>query len=378
MAVGLNSLGTWLAWEHFKKTPPHLDAPFRLFPVSILKPLKGADQGLEENLRTFFELDYPVFELLFSIADLKDPACEVLERLMRQYPHVNAQVFVGDVDVGPNPKVNNLLRSYTEAKYDWILISDSNVRVQQDYLKRLVANLEPGVGVLTAVVVGRSAYGLGGWLEAVYLNTFYARGMILLQGIGKAPVVGKSMLFQRSVAERFGGIRTLARYLAEDYVAGQAMRRLNLKTLIMTDPIEQHLGHYSIREFWLRHLRWGRLRKSQAFLAFCIEPLFSSMFSGILGSIAFHFFLGVSIPIFVLSHLLFWWLCDSLIYWRLASTLDFKTPFVWLLRELLAFPLWVHTASGNTVMWRGNRLKLLSGGVLDSFYEEGRDLARLG
>lgn len=297
---------------------------------------------------------------------------------MRQYPHVNAQVFLGDVDVGPNPKVNNLLRSYTEAKYDWILISDSNVRVPRDYLKRLIANLEPGVGVLTAVVAGRSARGLGGLLEATYLNTFYARGMILLQWIGQAPVVGKSMLFQRSVAERFGGVRTLARYLAEDYVAGQAMRRLNLKTLIMTDPIEQYLGNHSMRDFWLRHLRWGRLRKSQAFLAFCVEPLFSSFFSGILGSIAVNYFLGMPISVFVFLHLLFWWLCDALIYWKLASSLDFNTPFVWFLRELLAFPLWVHTACGNTVMWRGSRLKLLPGGMLDSFCEEGRELSHLG
>lgn len=351
--------------EHFKKTPPHLDTPFRLFPVSILKPLKGADEGLEENLRSFFELDYPLFELLFSVADASDPACEVLERLMRKYPKVNAQVFIGDVNIGPNPKVNNILRSYTEAQYDWILISDSNVRVKTDYLRRLVANLEPGVGVVTAIVAGRNAEGLGGFLEAIYLNTFYARGMIFLQWLGRAPVVGKSMLFQRSVAERFGGIRTLARYLAEDYFAGEAMRRLNFRTLIMTDPIEQFLGHYSFKSFWSRHIRWGRLRKSQAPLAFVFEPLLSSIISGVLGAIAFYWLFDIQMSIFFAMHLFVWSVCDGLILRKLDPRWNFHLPLIWFIRELLAFPLWIHIASGSSVNWRGNKLKLLPGGVLE-------------
>lgn len=351
--------------EHLSKTPPHLDAPFRLFPVSILKPLKGTDEGLEGNLRTFFELDFPVFELLFSVADIRDPSCDVLEKLMREYPQVNAQVFIGDVIIGPNPKVNNLLRSYSEATHDWILISDSNVRVPRDYLRRLVANLEPGVGIVTAVVAGRNAQGLGGFLEAVYLNTFYARGMVFLQRIGRAPVVGKSMFFQRSVAERFGGIRTLSRYLAEDYVAGQAMRRLNFRTLIMTDPIVQHLGHYTFKAFWSRHIRWGRLRKSQAPLFFVVEPLLGSMISGVLGSFALSQLTGYSMMTFFLAHLSLWSFCDGLVFGRLDRSWSFQLPLVWLLREVLAFPLWIHIASGSTVFWRGRRLRLLPGGVLE-------------
>jgi ceramide glucosyltransferase len=365
LALGLQLLGTWAAHDHFRKTPAHLDAPFRLFPVSILKPLKGADSGLEENLRTFFELDYPLFELLFSVADPGDPALAIVRHLMDRYPEVKARVFVGQLEIGPNPKVNNLVQSYERASYDWILISDSNVRVGCDYLKRLVGHLEPGVGMVTSVIAGRDGQGVGGYLEAAFLNTFYARGMLLLAWWGRAPVVGKSMLFQRSVAERFGGIRILSRYLAEDYMAGEAMRRLNLRTVIATDPIQQNLGRMDCAAFWARHLRWGRIRKSQAPLPFAIEPLLGSLVSGLLGAFACNRFFDFSFSAVMGLHLATWSLCDLLLFRKLDPSPKFHLPLVWFTRELLSFPLWLHIAFGNTVQWRGNRLKVLSGGILD-------------
>jgi ceramide glucosyltransferase len=331
----------------------------------VLKPLKGSDPGLERNLRSFFELEYPAFELLFSVADERDPALPVVRRLMASHPGVNARIFIGQTEIGANPKVNNLARSYEQASFDWILISDSNVRVSRDYLKRLVAQLEPGVGMVTSVIAGREATGLGGHLEAAFLNTFYVRGMLFLGWLGWAPVVGKSMLFQRSVADRFGGIRILSRYLAEDFMAGQAMRRLNLRTVISVDPVEQNLGRMDFSSFWARHIRWGRIRKSQAPLPFLFEPLVGSLISGILGAVAFHGFLEVSCFYFLLLHLGFWALCDFHLFRKLDPDPGFELPLVWLMRELLSFPLWVHIALGNTVSWRGNRLRVLPGGLLD-------------
>ena len=109
-------LGTWLTLRSLGSPPPHLDAPFSLYPVSILKPLKGADPGLRENLEGFFRLDYPDYELIFSVADLKDAACGIVWKLIEKYPSVRSRLMIGATEAGANPKVNNLVRSYERAQ----------------------------------------------------------------------------------------------------------------------------------------------------------------------------------------------------------------------------------------------------------------------
>lgn len=366
LVIGLTAWGTWLAHKRLRASPPHLDAPFNLFPVSILKPLKGVDDRLEQNLEGFFRLDYPDYELLFCVANAKDPACAVARRLIARFPRVRARLLIGETAVGPNPKVNNMLAAYEAAANDWVLVSDSNVRARPDYLKRLVAHLRPGVGMVTAVVAGQDAWGIGGQLEAVYLNTFYARGMNLAAGLGRVCVVGKSMLFQRSVAKRFGGLRTLGRYLAEDFMAGEAMQRLGLEVVIASDPVEQVIGEYSVESFWKRHLRWGRIRKRHSLTAFLLEPLTGALVSAAIGACALHALTGFAASSFLIIHLGFWSLCDIIMMRELGVSLRWSTPIAWFLREMLALPLWLHIASGNTVDWRGHKLAIGAGGILDT------------
>jgi ceramide glucosyltransferase len=200
----------------------------------------------------------------------------------------------------------------------------------------------------------------------VYLNTFYARWMMLAAAIGRPCVVGKSMLFKRSTAERFGGLKFLSRYLAEDYQAGEAIRKLGLKVLIMTDPIEQHLGRYSLRTFWSRHIRWGRIRKSQAPALFAIEPFFGAIVSGLAGAFAFSVAWSVSPQVFLAIHLGVWSLGDFLILRRIWPEYHILTPAAWFLRELLCFPQWLHIASGRTILWRGRKYTILPGGILET------------
>jgi len=366
MALGLTFVGTWLSLKQFKSNIPHLDAPFGLFPVSVLKPLSGVDAGLSDNLETFFLQRYPEFELIFSVACESDSAVRVVERLMKTYPAVSARLIIGDVNEGLNPKVNNMIRSYDVAKYDWILISDSNVRVKEDYLRRLVGHVDNGVGLVTAVVAGTAPSGIGGWLEATFLNTFYARGMVLAKALGEACVVGKSMLFSRSVANRFGGIRNLSQYLAEDYMAGKAMELLGLKVVIARDPVRQHIGQYSINQFWQRHVRWGRIRKAQAPLTFMVEPLFGCLVSGLIGAGALS---AIDMPFFAVftAHVAAWFLCDSMIFRSLYPECDDRRAILgWGVRELTALALWANIAIGRTVKWRGKQLRILPGGLLET------------
>ncbi|MBI3543663.1 MAG: glycosyltransferase, partial [Deltaproteobacteria bacterium] len=248
--------------------------------------------------------------------------------------------------------------------HDLVLISDSNVRVESDYLRRVVAHLDNDVGMVTAVVAGADAESTGGRLEATYLNTFYARWMFLAEKAGNTCVVGKSMLFSRKVAARFGGIRALGRYLAEDYMAGVAMRKIGQRVMVQSNPVRQHIGKYSVGDFWSRHIRWGRIRKSQAPAAFLFEPLLGSLVSAALGAWATHRAFGLSPQHFAILHFGLWSACDLLLMRRLDGALRLWMPGVWLLRELLAIPLWAHTLSGNTVSWRGRKLALEQGGLL--------------
>ena len=365
LSLAILLYSTWLTWKHCKTVPPHLDAPFGLYPVSILKPLKGADQGLRENLESFFQLDYPCYELLFSVADRRDPACKIVEELIRSYPSVQAELIIGDIAIGPNPKVNNLIKSYEKATHDWLLISDSNIRVEKSYVKRLVAQLDSSVGILTSVVTGRNSFGWGGHLESIYLNTYYARGMLLVSKLNHPCVVGKSMLFRRSTAERFGGIRSLACYLAEDYMAGEAILKLGLQVKVAIDPLHQYIGRYSIKDFWLRHIRWGRIRKAQAPVGFLFEPVLGAVPSGILGAAAFHSWMEIPPSLFILIHLLLWSACDFWVLRSLRIKLHFRVPIAWFTRELLHLPLWIQTLLGNTVHWRGRKLRLQAGGLIE-------------
>lgn len=333
-------------------------------PVSILKPLKGAENGMALNLESFFKIDYPAYEVIFSIADARDPARALVQECMRQYPEVDARLIVGEVQVGPNPKVNNLVQSYQVAKHDVTLISDSNVRVAPDYLTRLVGDLDLGTGVVTGVVAGQMAQGVGGHLEATFLNTFYARWMVLSARLGWPTCVGKSMLFRRTTMDRFGGIQNMGRYLAEDYMTGAAMQKLGLRVKIMRDPVNQIIGAHTFDAFWNRHIRWGRIRKSQTPLTLFFEPLCGALLSGAMGAWSFYKLWGISPLSFLAAHLAVWFVCDALVMKALKAEVKLYTPAIWLAREVLSLPHWVHILSGNTVNWRGNRLKLNAGGVL--------------
>lgn len=347
-------------------------------PVSILKPVKGFEPELTENLTSFFKLDYPCFELIFSIADEADPARLVIEHLMRQHPDVPSTLIIGDVQVGPNPKVNNLIRGYDRARYDWVLISDSNVRVRPEYLLKKTDVFTEDVGVVTAVVSGIEPQTVGGALESVFLNTFYARWMFLASHFGRDCVVGKSMLFRKSTADRFGGFRQLGRFLAEDFMAGEAMRMLGLKIVTMHEPIQQPLASYRLSDFWRRHVRWGRIRKAQAPLAVFFEPWLGLIPSGILGAFALHELFSVSALLTLSGHTLFW-LANDMVMLGTLGLLSAKTGtrggsrvrravhmfLAWQVREILALPLWLHVFSGNKVSWRGTQLRVKSGGLLE-------------
>jgi ceramide glucosyltransferase len=256
--------------------------------VSILKPLRGSDPCLENNLESYFRVDYPSFEILLGAEDPGDPALETARRVAARHPGVPSRVVAGGPAVGRNPKVNNLARLLPHARHPVIWIADSNTEAPAAILHDLAARLgDPGVGVVSSPVDARPPGGLGAALEALQLHAFVRGGVAALSAIpGGVCVVGKSMALRRSDLERMGGFRRLGEFLAEDQVCGLEAKRLGLRCAVGAVPVVQPLGRLRLRDAASRHLRWARLRRAIAPAGFAGELLLSPVALAAAGAIA--------------------------------------------------------------------------------------------
>ena len=263
--------------------------PTTLLPLSVLRPLKGLEVGLYENLVSLAVQDYPDFELVLGIADPDDPAVEVARQLKRDYPGVRVRLATGAPVVGLNPKVNNLLHMAARARHDLILVSDSNVRVGPTYLRQLAAELsDPSVGLVHSALVGQGDGSVGSVLENLQMNTvtaYGACGMLALSG--RPLVIGKSMLFRKSELDQIGGLLGVANVLAEDYVIGRRFHAAGFAVRLSPHRIEVISAGWALDRFLNRQLRWSQMRFHLAPLAYLFEPLICSFFwAGVLATVA--------------------------------------------------------------------------------------------
>ncbi|MFH2037222.1 MAG: glycosyltransferase [Candidatus Zixiibacteriota bacterium] len=232
-------------------------------PVTVLKPLKGIDGQLIDNLRSFFEIDYPEFELIFGVNDADDPAIMEVRKLQREYPEVESRLIVNEFRIGANPKVNNLYNMNSYVKYNHLVISDSNVRVDNDYIRQLVSEMDsPKVGLVTSIIRGVDATGFGSLFENLHLNTFVAANVFSIKKLFKIPItIGKSMLFRRETLNQIGGFEALSQYLAEDFMIGQMISGLGLEIRESASCINAVNSGWKFGRFTNRHLRWATMRR---------------------------------------------------------------------------------------------------------------------
>jgi ceramide glucosyltransferase len=364
-SIAVCALSTWLVYRHYgRRAKRKLLAESELPGVTIMKPLRGLEDGIFESIESFFKLDYPKYEILMSVADASDPTVSVARALIAKYPGISATLIIGDVKVGANPKINNMLRSYQRAQYETILISDSNARVLPNYLRNMVSNLDENVGVVSNAIFAENPKGVGGLFEAIYMNTFFAKMCTLLSRIGMPCVIGKSMLFTKSSMEKIGGLQALGNYIAEDYSCGRMMLEKGMKVAIAHEPIPQYVGTYSFETFWNRHTRWGRIRKLQNPAGFIVELIIGSICSAVIGAAVFKHFYHVPVQLFLAVHFSFWLICDSITMSLLGQKLSPKFLTCWLFREISHIPLWITIAASNTIIWRGQKLVLNLGGTI--------------
>jgi ceramide glucosyltransferase len=242
-------------------------------PVTVFKPLKGMDEGLEENLRSFFHLDYPVYQLIFGVADADDPAIGVVRKLQEEYPGHDTTLVVGNPAFGLNPKVENLAAMDRHRKHGVILISDSNVRVRPSYLRETACYLaEPGVGLVTNLFAGVGESHAGAIMENLQLNGFIAGGVAAAAVMRVTCVVGKSMLMPVAALEAIGGLAAVRNLLAEDQAIGVRVRQAGYSIRLSHHVIDNVNARRSFQWFLNRHSRWYKIRRQMALPAFIAEP----------------------------------------------------------------------------------------------------------
>lgn len=331
--------------------------------VSILKPLKGEDDGLYENLASFARQDYPDYEILFGAEDAGDPALDVALRVKRDFPEVRISVHVCGGGSGRNPKVRNLSVLAARARHDAVLISDSNVRVDAGYLRDTAAELQdPRVGLVTNLIagIGGEDESLGSLLENLHLNTFVVGATTLARAAaGRACVVGKSMLFRRSDLSRLGGWRALRNVLAEDYLLGRKFEKAGFSVALSPHVVYTVNESWSSLRFLSRHLRWGQLRRRIAPGAFLAELLLNPVLLVAMALAVRGSNLRPSEAALAAGAVALKCAADAQVVGRLRrrrlSALD--AAFI-PLKDLLIAAVWPMAALKRSVCWRGNELRI--------------------
>jgi ceramide glucosyltransferase len=328
-------------------------------PVSVLKPVAGIDDGLETNLRTFFVQNYPRYEIVFGVQGEEDPALELIRRLMREHPEVDARVVVHDGGRGINPKVSNLRAMLTAARHDVMVVSDSNIRVHPSYLREMQGEMSrPKVGLVTSLFAGVGEKTLGALVENAHLNATVVAGVVVPSEVFGHPVaVGKSMMFRRSLIDKIGGLESVAYVLAEDYVIGRMFHEAGFDVRLCPEPVMNVVAKNSLGSFCRRQLRWNMIRLRLQPFPFLLEPLTVPLFTAALAIL-----LGAPA----------WWTLG----WALGITAA-RDAAQWImmrgprglvpallvipLRELLVFGVWMATFPKRHVSWRGNRVRVSAG-----------------
>ncbi len=337
-------------------------------PVSLLKPLCGLEPDLDANLRSFFRQDYPRFELVFGARYRDDPALDLVSELQREYPRVSVQIVCSGEPDRPNAKVCSLEEMCAAARYDYLIISDSDVWVEPTYAREVVQPLlDPAIGLVTCLYRGVPTAGLWSRLEALGMSVEMTAGVLvadLLEGMRFA--LGPTMAIRRDALQAIGGIGVLADYCADDFVLGQKVYESGRNVVLSHHVVDHVVVNNSLRGSVLHQVRWMRSTRFSRGLAHLGTVLTFAMPFGLLGlitgvaagsaGIGWALFAGAVLNRIVMSVVAGWMVVRD----RRALTNCWLYP----LRGLLGFCYWCASFAGREIVWRGERYRLESGGLM--------------
>ncbi|HXG19488.1 MAG TPA: bacteriohopanetetrol glucosamine biosynthesis glycosyltransferase HpnI [Methylomirabilota bacterium] len=321
-------------------------------PVTLLKPLKGASAETYEHLASFCRLDYPTFQMLCGVRDPSDPAIAVVQRLQKDFPQRDIVLVVNPEVLGANYKVSTLHHLSHLAKHDIFVITDSDVSVAPECLRRIIPLLaDPHTGLVTCLYRGGAVTPFFARLESLLINTGFAAMILVAAQIEKTTYAfGAAMAVKRQALDQIGGFLALADYLADDYHLGNLVSHAGYTVRIAPHVVETHPSVASCKELWRHQLRWARTQRiCRAGGYFGTLIIYGTVWA----------LLGV---LFFPSSIAMWQLALMTIGLRLYTTSVISDVFLdaavtrrylWLvpLTDILSFVIWCASLRGNTVHW---------------------------
>lgn len=235
-------------------------------PVTVLKPLHGADPYLHENLRSFCVQSHTNYQLVFGVRDFEDPAIAVVQRLRAEFPARDMVLVVNPAAHGSNPKVGNLINMLPFAKHDWLVLADSDIRVSTDYLSRVTAPLAaPDTGIVTCLYRGIAEHGFWPWLGRMFIDDWFVPSVRLAHAFSQPRYAfGSTIALRRDVLGVIGGFEVLKDTLADDFWLGELVRRRHLRIVVSDLLVDTQVSETRLPSLWTRELRWLRTVRALA------------------------------------------------------------------------------------------------------------------
>jgi len=246
------------AWRFFSESSPLEPGPAFTPPVSNLKPIRGLDPDAYENFASFCRQDYPEYELLFCVGSADDPAVPILEKLAQDFPERPIRTLIGVSGSGVNDKVKKLDRLVSEARHEIVVISDSDVRVRPDYLRKVVTPLaDPQVGAVTCLYLPVEEKGFADSLQNIgMVSDFYPGILVAKQLDGVKFALGTTIATRRSRLERFGGYKAIENRPGDDLLVGRLIAEQGYEVKLLPYAISTVADYASVRDLWQKRTRW--------------------------------------------------------------------------------------------------------------------------
>lgn len=227
--------------------------------VSILKPVRGLDRGGYENFASMCDLDYPEYEIVFVVGEPDDPVIPQIEKLKQEFPKTNIRLIVGVEELGLSPKTNNLCRLVKEARYELLVINDSDVRVEKDYLRDVVAPFaDPKVGVVTAFFRGLTDGGFAADVDAVGAPTFAFASALVARKLNQIDfALGWTMAITKQRLAAIGGFEAMVNHHSDDFLLGNEVAKQGYRVELTKKAVWMVFPEETVADFLKHELRWS-------------------------------------------------------------------------------------------------------------------------
>ncbi|QMV20331.1 glycosyltransferase [Granulicella sp. 5B5] len=369
MAYGLIALWAARAFERDVKRARRLVSEPEQWPgVTVLKPMKGVDARMYAGLVSHCRLSYPgEVELLFGVSSLDDPAVAEIARLRVEYPKADIRLVECPEVLGANGKVSNLAQMAPQARHEYLVVNDSDIRVAPEYLQRVMTPFafssdDKRVGLVTLPYVGRALGGLWSKLESLGIATEFMAGVLTARKLegGVKFGLGSTLATTKSALAAIGGFESLVDELADDYELGARLSAAGYRVELIAEVVETSVPAYSLRGFCEHQLRWSRgVRDSRkaGYLGLGVTYMVPWSLMAVIASA------GSLWSVSLLSLAL-------LVRYAVALTVGVGVlndvqvvRFAWLLplRDCFALFFWVWSYASDEVVWRGQRFRLKDG-----------------